>query len=328
MSVTFKQEASTFFVDENLFYAPSGSGSFVFAQFEKWDMMKALLKKAVSERTGVPLRAMRHGGLKDRAARARQWLSWPRDMQRRHISDGPNFRVLETTYHQNGLKVGHVRSNRFRLTLCGQLTENTMQRIKKDGVFPNFFGRQRFGQRGFDTNDAAKILSESGARHLDVSRFQAHLFNSFFQHRRRLIGDRLLPEDLCLEAFRKKSFLASKLSEPDHDMGEISPSGPIFGYRMVLPQHSLEQDFLAASGLGLESFRALGKRARGGRRTLYIAARDISIEVPDEDQTILSFSLPSGSYATVFLTHLFWPERLEESVETWPDFTQTVTLQT
>lgn len=334
MTCRFTQNASCFRVDEELFYAPSGTGDHVFARFEKIDLSTAQLKKAVSERSGVPLRMIHHAGTKDRAATARQWLSWPHQQQRQPLGDGPNFRLLETQRHPHGLSIGHVKANRFTLTFQGTPPAILIQGDAPSGTlpggtlpggtFPNFFGRQRFGHRGLDLRGLPELLANPRRTSMDVSRYQAALFNAFFQRRREEIGDRVISGDLCVEAFRKKAFVVTDDRVDAVDFMDLSPTGPVFGYRMQTPEHGMEREFLAGLGVELEDFRSMGKRARGGRRPLYVAARDIRVSQPGLDSFDLAFTLPSGAYATVFLTHLFWPERLGAPVESWPDFTQTV----
>ncbi len=53
-------------------------------------------------------------------------------------------------------------------------------------------------------------------------------------------------------------------------------------------------------GLNLDAFRAFGKLAQGTRRLNYVTIEDVEVRAIGEDLG-LTFTLPTGSYATVVL---------------------------
>jgi tRNA pseudouridine13 synthase len=85
---------------------------------------------------------------------------------------------------------------------------------------------------------------------------------------------------------------------------EISPTGPLFGSRMLQPAGrplELEEQVLHSSGLTPDHFNQTGPwQLAGERRPLRVPLRDVKLEQTDEALT-LAFSLPKGSYATVVL---------------------------
>jgi tRNA pseudouridine13 synthase len=99
---------------------------------------------------------------------------------------------------------------------------------------------------------------------------------------------------------------------------EISPSGPIFGKKMLLPggpQAEIEDEVLEEEGLRHRDFHQLGPglHLEGGRRSLRVKVEDLTWRLEDRDLH-LEFFLGKGVYATTFLRELMKNE------ETLPGF--------
>ena len=140
-----------------------------------------------------------------------------------------------------------------------------------------------------------------------MSAYQSDLFNRVLDARldtldRVYVGDVAMKhpghsvfrvEDEAVDQARAASF-------------EISPTGPIFGYKMMLAagrQGVLEAEILAAEGLALESFRVgEGIKARGERRALRFQMYDP--EVWYDEGIMLRFWLLGGCYATALLAEI------------------------
>jgi len=90
---------------------------------------------------------------------------------------------------------------------------------------------------------------------------------------------------------------------------EISPTGPIFGTKTMWPTGApavREQNALAQASIPPSDEWRLprGQKLPGARRSLRVAIDEPRL-VREADDLILSFGLPSGSYATVLLEELF-----------------------
>jgi tRNA pseudouridine13 synthase len=107
-------------------------------------------------------------------------------------------------------------------------------------------------------------------------------------------GACFLVTDAAAEAPRSESF-------------EISPTGPLFGCRMTMPEGeegALENSLLAAEGLEPASFDLPGGlRMEGERRPLRVPLGAPRASA-DADGLVLDFSLPKGSYATAVLREI------------------------
>jgi tRNA pseudouridine13 synthase len=86
------------------------------------------------------------------------------------------------------------------------------------------------------------------------------------------------------------------------DNFEISPSGPLWGKKMILPENGefkLEFSIVQQNGFEIDDLKQLFGiwRIIGGRRSDRVPLNDYSVS-QTEDEMLLKFSLPSGSYAT------------------------------
>lgn len=143
---------------------------------------------------------------------------------------------------------------------------------------------------------------------LYVSAYQSSLFDRVLEKRinrmdtveagdlafRHDNGACFLVEDQTAESERVKDF-------------EISPSGPMFGCKMRLPEglpRETEEAVLQEEGLVLAAFALPGGlRMEGERRPLRTPLRDLSISIDDQGLT-LTFSLQRGAYATSVLREI------------------------
>ena len=147
-------------------------------------------------------------------------------------------------------------------------------------------------------------------RKLYLSAYQAHLFNRILEKRMPHLS-KLLEGDIAVKHSNGAPFLVvdPKVEQPRADAFEISPSGPIFGYKMRMPTGDalvLETSILADEGVRLEKFRKVtGIRLPGTRRPLRMVIQSHEVSVVDDNLGIrLGFTLPAGGYATVVVEEL------------------------
>lgn len=147
---------------------------------------------------------------------------------------------------------------------------------------------------------------------LYLSAFQSSLFDRLLE--KRLDGfDRVMDGDLAWKHDNGACFLvADAASEtPRAEAFQISPTGPLFGSRMTLPEggpRMLEEALLTAEGLTMESFDLPGGLGMAGeRRPLRVPLGEPAAET-DEEGLLLSFTLPRGAYATSVLREIMKTE--------------------
>jgi tRNA pseudouridine13 synthase len=143
-----KQQPEDFQVEELTDVAPTGTGPFALYLLEKrgWTTPDAL--GAVRRRWKLDRRRVSYGGLKDRHALTRQYLTVFRGPRRRLTHQG--F-TLEYLGQVPAAYTSHdIRANRFRLTLRSFAEAEAeealaaLEEVRREGV-PNYFDDQRFG---------------------------------------------------------------------------------------------------------------------------------------------------------------------------------------
>jgi tRNA pseudouridine13 synthase len=168
----------------------------------------------------------------------------------------------------------------------------------------------RMLSRGRSPADAARSVPNE-RRSFYAAAFQSFLFNAYLTRRLERLdhveqgevvtlhrnGASFVVEDAVTDEARCATF-------------ELSPSGPLFGHKLLRPAEGSapradEEAVLSAlaPGLGPELTQALGARPRGERRPLRIPLREPKVEVDGQD-LLLGFFLPRGSYATAVLEEL------------------------
>ncbi len=350
-----KIESEDFIVEELPLYEPSGVGTHTFFGIRKRHLSTLEAINRIARALQVNARDLGYAGLKDKRAVTTQVLSVegvpPEQVLEMAV---PAIEVLWAKRHAHKLRVGHLRGNRFEITVRDvsptalPLVEEIMARLATEGA-PNRFGVQRFGNNSdshllgkalvkADWETAVRSLlvdeetrfsklgqrvqreAEKGTveravaciphrlRKLFLSAYQAYLFNCILEERLPDLG-RLLDGDVAVKHSNGAPFLVENatLEQPRADAFEISPSGPIFGYKMRQPAgtvQAVEAELLAAEGVKPETFRKVaGIRLPGTRRPLrmpmelhQIASVAVGVR--------LNFTLPAGGYATVVLDEL------------------------
>jgi tRNA pseudouridine13 synthase len=165
---------------------------------------------------------------------------------------------------------------------------------------------------------AVRIFSDP-VRKLYYSAYQSYLFNRILERRLEECGNdpaRLFAGDL---AWIHRSGAVFRVvdagrEQPRADALEISPSGPVFGIKMIHPeglQARIEERVLAEASMLPTTFHQLmpGLHLEGGRRPLRVPVRELRYEIVGADLAI-EFFLPKGSYATTFLREIMKKEEV------------------
>jgi tRNA pseudouridine13 synthase len=159
---------------------------------------------------------------------------------------------------------------------------------------------------------AAVRAVEERIRRLWISALQSELFNQVVAKRIDSLG-KLFDGDLAEKDENGAVFLveSAEVEQPRADAFEISPTGPLVGYRMTLPEGKpleIENEIFAAHGLKPEDFRLAGRhKIKGARRPLRVRPTNVELSSGVDDHgpyVTTAFTLPAGSFATVFLQEL------------------------
>ena len=320
----YKVHPEDFVVEEQPAYEPSGSGDHVWLWVEKrgWSTMDLLHELA--DRLDRDEREFGIAGLKDAQAVSRQWVSLEHaDVGVCEGLRGDGYEVLRVTRHGNKLRMGHLRGNRFVVTLRGTAPEDlgvataNLAELAQRGV-PNYFGEQRFGKRGANLQKGLDVLRGNARQYaakmprrvfgLVLSAVQSEVFNRVVAARLQSL-DQLLPGDIAFLHRNGATFAVEDLAREQARVAtfEVSPTGPMPGPEMMVPTGevaALEATALAALELQPEAFARLPFRlARGERRPLRVPLDEPSA-APVDGGLQLTFGLPRGAYATSVLREL------------------------
>jgi len=343
-----KTSPDDFIVDEIPAYLPSGDGPHLYIHFKKTNLTTDEAVKDIVRALKVERRDVGVAGLKDKVGVTTQWISVPASNDGR-VDDAAKalsldrIEVLELQRHNNKLKTGHLKGNRFTIKVRGidrgllPLVADSFARIGRDGV-PNAFGAQRFGRDGDNFERATAWLTgrerapgDPRLRRFHFSAMQSHVFNKVLEQRVQdgswnvpILGDLL--RKLSPEGDEGGMFVCTdvQLDCERASRGELCPTGPIVGDKMRQPENeafNLEQRIIVPliEGIDLRRARALGE---GTRRVLQLRVRDlVQTEITSSlDEAIPSdqgrnslhhgaievrFVLPKGAYATTVLDNVF-----------------------
>ncbi len=146
---------------------------------------------------------------------------------------------------------------------------------------------------------------------LYLSAFQSHLFDRLVTMRLDSLGT-LWPGDLAYKHANGACFTVADPAreQPRADAFEISPSAPLFGFKVTLAggrAGMLEQALLDKEKLDLADFRlGDGLAMEGERRPLRVPLADCSARLEGDD-LLVQFALPRGSFATGVLGEVMKP---------------------
>ncbi|RLB53496.1 MAG: tRNA pseudouridine(13) synthase TruD [Deltaproteobacteria bacterium] len=313
---SLKASLEDFRVDEVPAYSPSGTGTHLFVHFEKRDLDTKRAVEAIARGLECDPRSVGWAGLKDRRGITTQWASIEGGDPDKALElrlDG--IRMLDAKLHEQKLRTGHLKGNRFQIRLRGvhgdaDGAREILSALAETGC-PNYFGPQRFGWNGNNLTRARRWIVDGGRaprkrfeKKLLVSTFQAALFNEVTGRR---LEDGLLAEAVAGDLMKKEDsgglFIAEDLETegPRVKAWEISPTGPMFGAKMRWPEAEAqirEARVLEGSGLERADLASFRKAGEGTRRALRFRPTDLEVAAEGEN-LLLAFTLRKGSYATV-----------------------------
>ncbi len=323
-----------FIVTEIPLYEFSGEGEHLILKVRKKELTTWELIGIFARFLGIKNRDIGYAGLKDKYAMTIQYISLPAKFEEKLATfDHDKIKILETTKHNNKVRVGHLKGNRFELRLKKVLgiqkdkLDSTLEWIKEYGI-PNYFGNQRFGNDGNNWEEGKKIIegtmrvNDPKTREFLVGSYQSYLFNSWLSKRMEinLLFEKFSESEIegildipkgSLEGVKKQKHFFKILSG---DMMMHYPFGKVFEAEDL--QSESERFFLkdiAPTGLlpGKRASKATGVarifeekfdediNVDGARRYAWIRVEDIKTRyVMEKAQYELSFTLPKGSYAT------------------------------
>ena len=346
----FAQSPRDFVVDEIPLYEFSGEGEHLILHVRKKNLSTWEMVDIICNSMGVQAKEIGTAGLKDKNALTTQYISVPARIEEALENfDHPQIKILSQVRHNNKIRTGHLKGNRFFIRLkkvlpvAAQKLDQAINHIVTDGM-PNYFGYQRFGNDG-DNYKLGQEIVEGKRRErnkkklkLFVSAYQSHLFNLWLSRRieiSKLVSG--LKADEASEVLNLDINLIKQMQKQAHPF-KMLPGDLCMHYPYGAIFHA--EDLEAEAELFAKRDRAptgllAGKKVKrsediahtiekefdtetkedGTRRYAFVFPEDIETEYKqDKAWYELHFTLPKGSYATVLIEELAKREIREEKI--------------
>jgi len=336
----FKQSPRDFVVEEIPLYEFSGEGEHLVLQVRKKNLSTNEMVGQIARYLGIKNREIGYAGLKDKHAMTLQYISVHKKYE--EALEGFNFdgiKIVSKTYHNNKIKIGHLRGNRFYIKIkkvnptSAVKIDEALKNIEKFGM-PNFFGYQRFGNDG-DNHILGEKLAKGEARErnprvkkLLINAYQSHLFNLWLSRRleiNTLVNNFKVEEIESLLNMPNEE--VKKMKKQKHpfklisgDVMEHYPHGRLFDFEgdeedlKRFNEHNISPTGLLCGKKvrhateiagGIEKDYDDEINADGARRYAWVFPTEIEGRFnKQEAQYEMNFTLPKGSYATVLMEEI------------------------
>ena len=195
IDVLFKQTKEDFVVTEIPLYEFSGEGEHLILKLRKKDLATWDAIEILAKYLNCSTREFGYAGLKDKNAMTIQCISIHKKFEEQLENfEHPNIKILEKTYHNNKIKVGHLKGNKFfirlkRVSLVdAKKIEQVIGQIVTFGI-PNYFGFQRFGVEGNNYLKGKEIIEgklkerNRNLKQMYINAYQSFLFNAWLSKR-------------------------------------------------------------------------------------------------------------------------------------------------
>ena len=314
-----KQEAADFVVIEDLGFELTGEGEHVFISVRKKGENTLYVARALAKAAGVSDKFVSYAGLKDRHAITEQWfcVNVP-------SKETPDFTVVETDQikilkvirHNKKLRTGALKGNQFTLKLTGLSSTDglaeRLEKIKTTGV-PNYFGEQRFGQRGNNIVRAQAMFAgekirDRNKRSFYISAARSLIFNQVVSERIKQDKWQTAMSGDCFILQGSNSFFAEETLTDDIiervAQGALQLSAPLVGKGNSSATNDalvFENSVITQYPELLEGLVAAGLRQE--RKAIILRPQNFSYELAEDSLTV-SFYLPSGCFATSIVREL------------------------
>ncbi|WP_297442616.1 tRNA pseudouridine(13) synthase TruD [Sulfurimonas sp.] len=336
----FKQSPRDFVVEEIPLYEFSGEGEHLILQVRKKNLTTNEMVGQFARYLGIKNKEIGYAGLKDKNAMTVQYISLHKKYE--EALEGFSFdgiKILSKTYHNNKIRIGHLKGNRFYIKLkkvnptSATKIDEALKNIDTFGL-PNFFGYQRFGRDGNNHILGEKIAKGEArernprVKKLLINAYQSHLFNLWLSRRleiNSLVNSFKVEEIESLLNMPNEE--VKKMKEQKHpfklisgDVMEHYPHGRLFSFegdvedinrfqsREISPTGLLcgkKVTLATQNALSIEKDYDDEINADGARRYAWIYPTDIEGRFNQiEAQYEMNFTLPKGSYATVLIEEI------------------------
>lgn len=340
IDVLFKQTKEDFVVTEIPLYEFSGEGEHLILKLRKKDLATWDAIEILAKYLNCSTREFGYAGLKDKNAMTIQSISIHKKFEEQLENfEHANIKILEKTYHNNKIKVGHLKGNKFfirlkRVSLVdAKKIEQVISQIVTFGI-PNYFGFQRFGIEGNNYLKGKEIIEgklkerNRNLKQMYINAYQSYLFNAWLSKR--------IEISKLIEAFEPKEIyerinlpldVVKRMKKQKHpfklltgDLLSHYPFGKIFTIENLEEESEkfYERDRVPTGllcgnrvknsiDLAYEIEKQFEEKTAedGSRRFAWIFPEDFESNYKEDKNWMeLQFYLPKGSYATEVIAEI------------------------
>lgn len=322
-SALFRASPNDFLVSEQLGFEPDGQGEHVFLRIQKTGENTDWVVQQLSRFSKTHPRDIGYAGKKDRHAVTEQWFSVKFPIKSTidwSAFETPSLKVLQACRHSRKLKTGVHQGNRFVIRLRQVSDANDLkarfESVMQKGV-PNYFGEQRFGHhygnlyKGYQLIQNQLRENNRQKRGLYISALRSMLFNRVVSARlEQSLWDKLMLGDVLMLNDSQSCFSVNETSEMTElyqrlNAGQVHVTAPLWGRGGLMTRfaaESFEQQALVNWTELCQGLETLGLNQE--RRAVRVIPKNASIEQEAEEQWLVRFDLPAGSFATSVLREI------------------------
>lgn len=340
IDVVFKQSKDDFVVTEIPLYEFSGEGEHLILKIRKKDLATWDAVQIIANFLGCKPRDIGYAGLKDKNAMTIQSISIPKKYEEKfNTFSHENIKILDKTYHNNKIKIGHLKGNKFFIRLKrvnlvnARKIEQVVKAIATHGI-PNYFGFQRFGNEGDNYKKGKDIIDgklkekRRNLHQMYINAYQSYLFNTWLSKRVEMskLIDAFEPKEIC-EKLNLPLDIVKQMKKQAHpfkllpgDLMNHYPFGRIFHVEELdVEAEKFNNRDRVVTGLlaGKRVKKSIGlaydlekdydeeTSEDGARRFAWIFPDDLQSNYKEEKNWMeLQFTLPKGSYATEVISEI------------------------
>ncbi|MEE9525462.1 MAG: tRNA pseudouridine(13) synthase TruD [Candidatus Woesearchaeota archaeon] len=311
-----KELPKDFLVKEIPLYKLDENGSYSYFWLTKKDYTTMNAVKRIATALNIPIKKIGFAGLKDRKAITKQIISIKASKEK---VEALKFKDIKLSYVGQGIKpisLGDLEGNEFVITV----RDLTTRRLKHGEIIPNLFGPQRFSKNNIEIGRALIQRDFQTAMELiDQEEVKHHLeeFPGDFIGALRKIP--LRTRKIYIHAYQ--SFLWNKTVKEFIKLNKAKNREiPIIGFGTDVEfiqnpdlkeiiKNILNEEEISTRDFIMSAIKELS--AEGSQRKLFVIPKKIEVITEDDElnqgkiKTVISFTLPKGSYATVVIDYFF-----------------------
>ncbi len=282
-----KEKPEDFIVKEEIDYQLDKNGNF---------FLYLLVKRNLNTRSVCHPLKLSYAGLKDKNALTFQYVSSDVDYGKyllKKIDKNSFFALLQIGKIRKKIKIGHLKGNFFSIKL-------KKTKLKNQNWFINYYDVQRLSRNR--EKGKAVINKTKGKSWKSLNWFENFYIDAYLSY--------LWNE--AVKLFLENSYRGYLIQEgrythfiPDIDSVEKLPKFlPILGYKVKIESiyEDIYKEVLRKEGFSYEEFleKLRDLKIKGDYRKSYIVVEKLYLKGER-----INFFLPKGSYATMFLKHLY-----------------------